>query len=234
MDEKINTDLKSLKFIFNKNKAYIIPIAIILVSIILFFQFVIPQFGVLLATKKEAREVSLKTETLKANLDVLKNVDEEILDSQLKILNSALPLNKDFIGILNSVYLTSQKTGVNLGNFSFAIGNLAQSENGDNFPVVKLSVPINAGVTAINSFVETVSKTVPLAEVYSIKVGNLSSTVGLSFYYKPLGTSNYRQDVRISSISQKGLTLVDKLSEFENASFTSQSSIPVATSSATQ
>lgn len=222
MDKKINADIKSLKFIFNKNKSYVVPVVIILVSIILFFQFVIPQFNALLEARKEALAASLKLETLKANLDVLNNINEQVLDSQLGILKLALPLDKDFIGILNSVYLTAQKTGVSLGNFSFKVGDLTQSENGNNFPVVNLSLPMNASVTAVNNFVETISKTVPLSEISLVKVGNASSMVNLSFYYKPLNASNYSQDTRISSISQKGLTLVDQLSQFENVSSVGQ------------
>lgn len=222
MNEKINADLKSLKFIFNKNRSYVFPVVIILISVILFFQFVIPQFGVLLKVRKEASEASLKLKTLKKNLDVLTNINEEVLDSQLTILSLALPLNKDFIGILNSVYFTAQKTGVNLGSFSLKIGDLAQSKNDDNFPVVKLSTPINSSVTAISSFIEAIDKTIPLSEVYLVKVGNISSMISLSFYYKPLGASNYSQDARISPISQKGLTLVSQLSEFENASLAPQ------------
>ena len=121
MNEKINADLKSLKFILNKNKVYIFPIVVILVSIMLFSQFVIPQADALLAAREEALATSLKIETLKANLDILTNINEETLDSQLKTLSLALPLSKDFFGILNSVYSTVQKTGVDLGNFSFKI-----------------------------------------------------------------------------------------------------------------
>jgi Tfp pilus assembly protein PilO len=222
MNEKINTDLKFLNMIFNKNKSYIFPIVTVLVSIILFFQFVIPQVNLLLKARKEARESSLRLEALKENLNVLTNVDEEILDSQLKILSLALPLSKDFSGILNSIYSTAQNTGVNLGSFSFRLGDLAQSENSDNFPVVKLLAPISAGVTKINNFVEAISKTFPLAEAYSVKVENISSTVSLSFYYKPLNASNYSQDVRIRPISQKGLTLINQLGGFKNASSAAQ------------
>lgn len=218
MNEKINEDIKSLKFILNKDKPYIFPIAIILISVILFFQFVIPQFGALLEARKEALAASIKLETFKANLDVLTNTNEETLDLQLKILSSALPLNKDFIGILNSIYLTSQKTGVNLGSFSLKIGDLSNSDNNDQSSTVNIDIPINANVTAVNNFIGAISKTVPLVEVYSVKVGNVSSSVSLSFYYKPLGASNYSQDARISPISQKGLTIVNQLGKFENIS----------------
>lgn len=231
MNGKINADLKSLKFIFNKNKSYILPVVVMLISIILFFQFVIPQFNTLLEVQKEAKESSLKLEVLRKNLDILTNVDDEVLDSQFKILNLALPLNKDFIGILNSVNSTAQKTGVSLGGFSFRIGDISKSEDGDNFPVVKLSVPINSGITAINSFVETIIKTLPLSEVYSVKVGNVSSMVNLSFYYKPLDVSSYSQDILVNPISQRGLTLVGQLGEFGNGSSLSEPEVPIATSS---
>lgn len=234
MNEKINADLKSLKFILNKNKAYILPVVVILVSIMLFFQFVISQFGALLAAREEALITSLRIEALKANLDVLTNINEKTLDLQLKTLSLALPLSKDFFGILNSIYSTAQKTGVDLGSFSFKIGDISKAESGDNFPVVKLSAPINSGVAAINNFVETISKTVPLAEVYSVKVNNISSTVSLSFYYRPLSVSNYSQDVRIFPISQKGIALVSQLGKFENAPSFLESSKPIATSSAAQ
>ncbi len=234
MNEKVNADLKSLKFILNKNRPYIFPVAIIIVSIIIFFQFVIPQFGAFLAVRKEALAASLKLETLKANLDVLTNTNEEALDSQLEILSQALPLNKDFIKILNAIYSTAQKTGVRLGNFSFKIGDLSTLKNSDDFPVVNVSLPINSGVNAINSFVQTISRTVPLSKVYFVRIGNLLSMVSLSFYYKPLGVSNYSQDARISPISQKGLTLINQLSEFENTSSFSKPSIPAASPSAAQ
>lgn len=228
MNEKISTDLTSLKLIFNKNKPYILSIAIMLVSIILFLQFVIPQFQVLLATEKKVKETSLKLETLKANLNILTNINDETLNSQIEVLNSALPLNKDLIGILNSVYSTAQKTGVSLGSFSFTVGDLAQSENANNFSIVRLSVPIDADVIAINSFVETISKTLPLSEVNLVRIGKTSSTVDLSFYYMPLGASNYGQDVPISPISQKGLMLIDQLGKYENIS-SPKPSTPVVT-----
>ncbi len=226
MNGKIDADLKSLKFIFDRNKPYILPIVIILVCIILFWQFVIPQFKILLATKEEARQASLKLQILKENLNVVTNTDEKSLDEQLKILNLALPLNKDYSGILNSIYYASQKTGVNLGNFSLQIGNLLDSEKKDDFPTISLSIPISANVAAVNSFIETISKTLPLSEVTQIKIRNITSTITLSFYYKPLGLTSYVEDARISPLSKKGQSIIQQLSGFENPS---AFQVPVAT-----
>ncbi|MBF8249676.1 MAG: hypothetical protein HW400_277 [Candidatus Levybacteria bacterium] len=221
MNQKVNADIKALKIIYDKNKLLIIPIVVILVSLVLFFQFVIPQFNALITLNKQAKESELKLQVLKKNLDMLSNINESTLDSQLSVLTQALPFNKDFIGILNSVYSTAQMTGVGLGGFSFAVGDLSKPESSNNSPVVTLSLPINSSVMVVNSFVETISKTVPLAEVSLIKVGASSSVVNLSFYYKPKPSVN-SQDVLIRPISQKGLTLINQLKEFKNVSSVSQ------------
>jgi len=228
MNEKINMDLKSLKFILNKNKAYIFPVVIILVSILLFFQFVIPQFNLFFQTQEDVKDLKAKTAVLKENLNVLNNIDEGVLGSQFETMSSALPLSKDFMGILNSINTAAQKAGVSLGNFSFKIGSLSSSENNtDVFPVVKFTVPIDAGVAGANSFVQAISTAFPLAQVDSISINSTTSTVNLSFYYKLLNISTYNQYIPISPVSQKGLTLIDQMNGFESASSFSLPSLPV-------
>ena len=229
MNEKINVDLKSLKFIFERNKPYILPSIIIVICIALFLQFVIPQFRILSLAQEEARLASLKLQILKENLNVLTNTDEKSLDSRLKILNLALPLNKDFGGILNSIYYASQKTGVSLGSFSLQIGELADTKKSVDFPSISLTIPISANAPAVNSFVEVLSKTAPISEVTVIKIRNVASSIKLSFYYKPLGFSNLKEDMRINPISQKGLRIINRLSSFENIESFQQ--VPIATSS---
>jgi hypothetical protein len=183
----------------------------------LFFQFVIPQFNALLKAKKEVKESLLKLEVSKANLDMLTNIDEKVLDLRLKTLTLALPVNKDVVEILNSLYAVAQKTGVSFGDFSFTVGDISKSENDDSLPSVKISALIKADVKAINNFVEIMSKTVPLSEIKSIKVEEASSIVELLFYYKPLSAANFSQDTQISPISQKGLTLINQLNEFNTS-----------------
>jgi hypothetical protein len=224
MKNKVNLDLISLKFIFDRNKSYIIPVIIILISVILFFQFVIPEFGALHKVQQEAKQLSQELEIMKSNLNVLSNTDEDVLDSQLETLTLALPLNKDAIRILNSIYANAQKTGISLGAFSFAIGDISKPESTIDLPVIKLSVPIEADVIGVNSFIEIINKTVPLSEINSVKIGNKSSQIELSFYYKPLGDSKYSSNSQINPVSQKGLTLISQLGGFEDASAVATSS----------
>lgn len=229
MDGKINADLKSLKFIFDRNKPYVVASIIIFACIILFFQFLIPQFNTLLTAREQAKEASLTLAILKENLNVLTNNNENSLDSQLKILNLALPFNKDFAGILGSIYYASQKTGVSLGAFSLQIGGLSETKNNDKFSTISLSLPVNSNIAGVNSFVENISKSLPLSEVTLIQTGERISTVNLVFYYKPLGVVSNIKNVRINPVSQKGLSLINELTSFRESSYVSQQ--PAATSS---
>ncbi len=228
MNSKINADIKSIKFIFNRNKPYLLSSSIIFACIILFFQFIIPQFKTMLSAQKELREASLRLEILKENLNILTNTDENSLDQQIKLLNQTLPLSKDFAAMLSSIYYASSKTGVGLGSFSLRVGDLSKSEKNDKFPIISLSVPVNSDVAGVNSFVATISKTLPLSEITLIKIGDQTSTINLSFYYKPLGGYSDNTGARINSISQKGLALINKLKGFDNGF---SDAMPIATSS---
>lgn len=216
MDEKINEDLRSIKFIYTRNKPFILPGIIILACIFLFFQFTIPQFNSLLEARQEANEASARLQILKENLNVLTNTDENLVDFQLEILNSALPLGKDFAGILNAINYASLKTGVALGSFSFQLGDLSKSERSGQFPMVNVVVPVNGDATAISSFVGALSNSMPLSEISFIKVGGVSSTINLSFYYMPLESSGNSD--KVNPISQKGLLLINKLKSFGDTS----------------
>jgi len=233
MNGKINLDIKSLKFILEKDKPYILPLVIIFTCIVLFFQFIIPQLKTLLTAREQEKQASLNSRTLKENLNILVNTDEDSLDSQLEVLNLALPSSKDFGGILNSIYLTSQRTGVALGAFSIRIGDLSEYQKDSELPKITLSIPINSGIAGVNGFVDAIEKTVPLSEVNLVKIGEKDSisSVNLSFYYKPLGISSNKDYVSVNPVSQKALLLIDKLKNFDNISSLSRD-IPVGSPSA--
>ncbi|MDO8583022.1 MAG: hypothetical protein Q7R51_00645 [bacterium] len=221
MNGKVNEDLKAIKFILDKNRPYLFPCVVMLVSIILLFQFVIPQFQALFSAGEQAKNMSLKLGSLKQNLNILTNASDDSLDSQLRIVSLALPSEKDFSGILNAIYFSAQKAGVALGPFSIQIGNLSNSENAGKSPTISLTLPINSDTAGVNNFVAAISKTLPLSDVTLIKIGEVTSTVNLVFYYKPLNVLSNSEDVRLSPVSQKGLSLIDKLATFENSSIPS-------------
>ncbi len=214
MDGKIDTDLKSIKFILERNKLYIAPVAIMLICVILFFQFILPQFNMIFTAKENAREDLLKLDVLREDLRMLSGIDESSLDSQLEILNHALPSEKDFDGILNAINSSADGQGAILGSYSFAVGDLSGAQGTDKFPTIQLSVPVNSDASTVNKFLGAISKSLPLSEISLVRIGGRASTVNLSFYYKPAFSANIK-NLRISPLSSKGLSLIEQLRSFK-------------------
>jgi hypothetical protein len=239
MKERVDLDIGSLLIIFNKNKSYIFAIIGILISLFLFYQLVIPQFSVLSQAQEETRQLSLEIDELKKDIKTLSDIDEARLESQLNTLKIALPVKKDYIGMLNTIYSIAKKTGINVGNFSIAIGDVNNPDKSAPgvFPMVKVSVPIDANIEEAYEFVDSIGKTAtPLSDVFAVNVADRASIIGLAFYYMPSSVSSPGQDEQIVPISKSGLDLIDKLIESQKDSSLSASLAPVkkASSSASK
>lgn len=218
MAEKVDTDVKTLKLIFDRNRSFLFPIITILVCIFLILQIIIPQLKILSQAKETAQKMSVKLDVMKKNLSTLANIDEDSLESQLRILNFALPVNKDFSSVLDAIYFASQNAGVTLGAFSFRIGDISKdSGKGSLSSTIDLSLYIDGDVQSVSRFVRTIGETLPLSEISSIKIGDKTSNLNLAFYYKLLNASDYSQDSPVNPVSQKGISLIEKLASSSNA-----------------
>jgi len=233
MNEKVNLDLLSIKFIFDKNKYYILPVVIVLISVFLLFKFVIPQYDSLIAIREQAKTEKLKLNTLKENLKLLTKVNEEDLNSRFDILTSALPLDKNVVLLLNAIYSSAQKTGVEIGPFSFSLEDTTRGQDEGNIPVIKLSLPINSDAVAANDFIKTMMETVPLSQVDSFHVKEEGTLIDLDFYYLPQGVLDYDLTLQLTPVSKEGLLLIDQMNKFKEESAILQlPTAPVASPSA--
>lgn len=218
MEGRINTDIQSLKIIFNRNKRYIVPSVVIFVCVVLIIQIIIPQFKTMFAVREEAKNAVQKLDRLKDDLNMLKVLDEEVLELQLKTSSLALPISKDFGGILNALYFAAQRTGVSIGKFSFQIGDLGSKDAKDaKFSAINLSVALDSDIRTVNGFIDAIGKTLPLSDISFVQTDNKTSTVGLLYYYKALPDPGARKDLPVGVISQEKLSLLSKIGSFNNA-----------------
>ncbi|MBI2028730.1 MAG: hypothetical protein HYT07_03935 [Candidatus Levybacteria bacterium] len=240
MENRVNTDIQSLKIIYNRNKYFIVPTIVVFVCLALVILVIIPQIKTLFVVQEEARNASQKLSTLRNNLGTLENLDVGLLESQLRTSTLALPINKDFGGILNAIFFASQKTGVRIGRFSFAVGELTQGEQEEEQEEEQkeegststgLTVTLDSDIGAVNSFITEIQKTLPLSEIGSVTTDSNSSTVTLLFYYKVLPVASLLKNLTINSISQEKLSLLSKMESFNNTSLIDFSPSP-STSSA--
>lgn len=217
MGSHVNTDIESIKIIYDRNKHYIIPFIVIFVCIGLIVQIILPQFRTLLEVRKEAENASQKLSELKNDLDVLSSLDERILDSQLKTTSFALPISKEIGGILSALFSAANASGVRIGKFSFQVGDLAKSDQKDTkFSFIELTILIDNEIVMVNNFIDIIGKTLPISNISFVKTEKETSTLSLLFYYKLLDP-NLQKDVRILPIPNEKLQVFNKISGFNSA-----------------
>jgi len=215
METGLNIDLATLKFLYKRYKEFTIPAVVILVCFILLIKFIMPQFQAVFSLSREAKKDLRSLSVLKNNLNVLSRLNDSALNPQLQIVNAALPTNKDFIGIINAISFASSIAGVSVGDFALQIGDILNVPTDNNkFSSISLNLSINGSIDDINKFIEALYKTLPLSEVSSINMGNTSSSVAVSFYYKPLPPISYSDGAPINLIPNSGLKIIDTLSNF--------------------
>lgn len=225
MESRVNTDIQSIKIIYNRNKHYIIPFVVILVCIGLIMQIIVPQFKTLFKVREEAKNASRRLAELKEDLSILSSLDKEVLDSQLETTSFALPINKNFGGILSALFSAAQTSGVIIGKFSFQVGDLAKADQEDTkFSSIDLTISLENDIEAVNNFIDAIGKTLPISDISFVKTENKISIISLLFYYKFLPVPNVQEDIRVLPVSDDKLLLLSKISSFNSALSTNPSS----------
>ena len=218
MKKKVNIDSTTFWFLYRRYKEYLLPVGVIFVSILLFLFVIIPQFQNFLDAQQQSKAEANKLVVLKNNLNLLTNMDESQMDSQLKVLSGALPSNKDFEGILNGISAAADKAGVFLGDYEFQVGDITKpSLNIQSFPSLQLTLTIYGGVGGVTRFMSELYKTVPLSEITDVKVTSNISEITAVFYYKPFPPLGFNNSAPIIPVSQQGLSIVGNLSSWNNA-----------------
>lgn len=231
MNKVFGLELQTFQELYLKHKNYIVPVLIIVVCFILLSQVTIPQVDFLSQKLQEENVERAKLNTLNKNLEILSSLNDSTLDSQLQLATDALPIEKNFAGIVNTVNLSANKAGVFLGDYEFTVGDLSKVGPGKNAPSLELVLAVNGGAAPTGKFVSELYKSLPVAEVTSIVVTGNRSTVTAIFYYKPfVGQSDTTSP--LPSLTQDKVSLIRELSAWNNPRILEQINF-VATSSAT-
>lgn len=215
-------------------KDYLLPIFIIFASIILFAQFVIPQAQEMFAIRTEESAIRNNIDTLRKNLDFLSSLNDSNLNSQLQTVSSALPQEKDFVGILNAISTASFNSGVMVDDYVFQVGDLSPKlGKGDSRPSLSILLALRGGgVNGAKNFLAQLSKTVPISETSDIQMTKGSSKVTVVFYYRPIPPIIYNYTSLMKPLDSNEKSTLEKLSTWKSAiSFPSFPSFPSASPS---
>lgn len=226
---KISLDSELVRTLYEKYKEYLLPLAIILASIILLVKITIPQFNELLNIQELKNEEKKKLVVLKNNLNTLSNLDDKTLDSNLAITSDALPSGKDFASVLNAVSISSDKTGVFLGDYEFQVGDLSKDTPGAKYPSLELTLIASGEVRSLLRFVDELYRSVPVSEVLNLEMNNNRAVITVVFYYKPFLGKAPSPNFPIQEESEKNLSTISTISSWNNQKTLSEF-VPVTSS----
>jgi len=213
--KKVSVDSALFKFLYKKYKDFIIPLIVITVSTVLLVVVLVPQFQNLLDLSRKAKESEKNLEVLKKNFNVLSSLNENILDSQMKIVSLALPGNKDFSGIINAITYASSVSGVGVEDFQLSVGELSRNEASisESSPT-SVSLTVSGEIEEVNRFISSLATTLPISEVTSVNAGDFSSTVTVNFHHKSFPSTKSQGISPIVALSSDDLTLINQLVSF--------------------
>lgn len=230
-----NIELNALKLLYNHYKEFIIPFFVILASILLFGRITLPAFIDLFDVIEEQKLATQRLDNVRNKISLLKSIDDSTLDLQLAIVARALPIEKDFSGVLYAISDASSKAGISVGDFKLEVGSLSKLEDTGKFLTYDLNLTLNGDIGARNDFIDRIRRALPLSEVTNISIRQDASTVRIHFYYKPVSVSQLTRDdtLPLSIVSAKGLSLIKQLSTFSIPQTPGPSlPLPTSTSSA--
>lgn len=207
-------DINTLRLLYGHYKSFVVPFLVIVLVIGVFIKVNVPAIYDLLKGYEDQKSARIALEDMRSNLNLLKRIDGSNLDSQFKIASKALPVNKDFDGVLNAISDASNTSRVALGGFKFMVGSLSKDEGGKELPTLNLSVNLVGNVEDVDKFMDRLGKTLPLSEIVKISAKKDASILTIDFYYKPLKPSKPGESLHIGQISNKGLSLIGELSSF--------------------
>ncbi len=214
MNKIFGLESLTISEIYTRYKNYLIPILIIFVCFILLIQVTIPQISVLSQRQQEVKTENDKLKILEGNYEILAKLSDSTLNSQLTITTDALPLEKNFAGVINAINLSANKAGVFLGDYQFTVGDLKKSIPGKNASSMELTLSVNGGALPTSRFIAELYKSLPVAEVTSVTVNSDKAQITAVFYYQPFpGVQN---TAAFSDLTPDKVNLLNELSSWNN------------------
>ncbi len=216
---KINTQLnkEAIANLYFENKEYSLPLFAIVISVLLFFVFIVPQATSFPSRKNEIDIETAKLNKIKESEKVLSAINEDLIDSQLKISSKALPPNKAFEEVLNSISTAATLSNTQIENYQFQEDEDVLAD-ADKFPLLTFEVDVIGGVGQAIEFINQLHKTYPISEVTNIISTGGVSTITVLFYYKPFPSISSEDRGQIRNMSAKEKSTIDEISKWNDVS----------------
>lgn len=203
----------SFKLVYIRYKQFIVPFIVILGSVFLGLFVVMPQLSDYFKTREQEQSIKEENAQIARNIQILSSLSEAELSDQLSVALSAVPAEKDYIGILGSISYAAAQSGVGLSDFSFSVGDISKIDK--DIPL-DISLQVQGSIDAVEQFLQALSLSLPLSEVTKTELTQTSSQIDITFSYKEKPNVNKETALALKPFSAEDKSLLETLSSYAN------------------
>ncbi len=230
MKKEIWLGKKTLRFFYFRYKdtpyfSLSITFFVMLICVILFFYIIIPQLQSWFSIREEVLVTREKIKIINNNINFMRNINKSLLDEQTKVVSSALPVDKDFGAVLNTISNAAIASNTSLDDFSFVVGT-------EETPYMSVSLVARGTIKTIKNFVRELEERLPISQVVELDGSVQAISVRMQFYYEKSPKIIIQEDAPIKPLSESKVTLLQKLSEWRSKNVEVKPSTSPASSSA--
>jgi Tfp pilus assembly protein PilO len=211
--------MKNIQKFIADYQSLVMPI-LLLILISFSWRFLVPRFNQARALYEGIQKDKQKIASLEAKVSELKSLNEFELSEKSEVLLSAIPSEKNVVGVMISIEKTAEENGVQIGSISVSPGEIAtQSAKKVTLEEMGFEMKIKGDIEKFIAYLKAVSETLPLMNVQNIKISlvdNRQANVGcvLKGYFAGLPVSLGRIDAPVAKLSSKDETLLGQIRQF--------------------
>jgi len=181
---------ENIRVSIEENKELALPIVILLIAVMLFIVFILPNI-LSFPSRKGERDVEVeKLNQIKTAQKILQSTNTSELESEVGLVSNVLPSEKNFELILEAIKEAGAKSNSQIINYQFTDSGIRQVNTQSSIPSLLFTIDIVGGVDQAANFASELYNIYPISSLKSISLINGVSEVNVNFYYKPFTSVN--------------------------------------------
>ena len=176
----------SFRIFYVRYKAYLISVVVFLVSFLILGFVIYPQLSDFLTLKAREQDIVEENQILKQTFDTLSTLSDSSIDLDTQTVKKALPVEKDYLGILNGIASSARDAGIGLQDYSLAVGDISTGSASlkDSKGTLPVTLQISGSLSSAKKFLSLLSQSVPLSSVEEVSYSGDSTEAKVVFYYE--------------------------------------------------
>lgn len=200
--------------------------SLLILSVVVVLGVIIPQFQELgIQTEKNGIKEA-EVMALQSSLNAINSVSEERLASDVEILTTALPTNKEVISVFSSIVSLATDVGIQVRGFTIQVGDVYDTKNEQphaeissetGFPSMDVVLSLSsASQSQIVEFTKRLYASFPIAKVNTVTAQDGNSSMEISFYYRSYDLDALQNTREVPGYTQETLQMLEALRNSQN------------------